>query len=46
MSLLVCADESVKKVLKDGSVYPLNIYSSSTKVEPGDIAIFMYPKVK
>jgi hypothetical protein len=46
MSLLVCADESVKKVLKDGSVYPLNIYSSSTEVEPGDIAVFMYPKAK
>lgn len=46
MRLLVYADESVKKVLKDGSVFPLSLYSSITEIEPGDIAVFSYPKIK
>lgn len=44
--LLTIADESVKKVLKDGSIFPASLYSNITEIEPGDIAVFMFPTIK
>ena len=43
MKLIINTDETVKKVLKDGTVIPANEYANATEVEPGDIAIYMFP---
>ncbi len=43
MKLIIYTDDSVKKVLKDGTLIPASEYSSSTEVEPGDAAIYCFP---
>ena len=43
MKLIISTDDSVKKVLKDGSLIPATEYANSTEVEPGDVAIYCYP---
>jgi hypothetical protein len=43
---VIYTDDSVKKVLKDGSLIPANEYASATEVEPGDVAIYMFPVTK
>ncbi len=43
MKLIISTDDSVKKVLKDGTLIPANEYANSTEVEPGDVAIYMFP---
>ena len=42
MKLSLECDAKVKKVLKDGSVVPANVYQNSTEIDPGDIAIYMW----
>lgn len=42
MKLSIECDAKVKKVLKDGSVVPANVYQNSTEIDPGDIAIYMW----
>lgn len=44
MKLTIYTDDTVKKVLKDGSLIPANEYTVATVVEPGDMAIYMFPK--
>ena len=44
MSLTIYGDESLRKVLKDGSVVPASRYTNTMEVEPGDAAIYMSPK--
>jgi len=39
----ILGDESLKRVLKDGSVVKASTYASTTEIEPGDVAIYMYP---
>jgi hypothetical protein len=39
-------DESVMKVLKDGTLVPASAYESSLELDPGDAAIYMFPTVK
>jgi len=46
MKLIICTDESVKKVLKDGTLISASEYASATEVEPGDLAIYMFPTEK
>jgi len=46
LNLTVYGDESVKKVLKDGSIVPASAYESSMELDPGDAAIFMFPTEK
>ncbi len=36
-------DDSVKMILKDGTIVAANLYESSMELDPGDIAVFMYP---
>ena len=36
-------DENVKMILKDGTIVAANLYESSMELEPGDVAVFMYP---
>lgn len=43
MKLSIECDATVKKVLKDGSVVPANAYMSTMEIDPGDIAIYMWP---
>ncbi len=43
MKLIISTDDSVKKVLKDGSLIPASEYAGATEVEPGDVAIYCYP---
>jgi hypothetical protein len=42
MKLTIITDDSVKKVLKDGTLIPANIYVPTCKVDPGDAAIFVW----
>jgi hypothetical protein len=43
INLTVYGDESVKKVLKDGTIVPASVYDSSMELDAGDAAIFMFP---
>ncbi|MEI6048713.1 MAG: beta-galactosidase [Bacteroidota bacterium] len=42
MKLSIECDAKVKKVFKDGSVLPANLYKSDTEIDPGDIAIYTW----
>lgn len=46
INLTVFGDESLKKVLKDGTVVPASAYDSSMELDPGDVAVFMFPANK
>jgi hypothetical protein len=39
-------DDTVKKVLKDGTLVPARAYESSLELDPGDAAIYQFPKSK
>jgi hypothetical protein len=41
MKLVIYTDETVKKVMKDGSLIPATEFAAVTEVEPGDAAIYM-----
>ena len=43
INLTVFGNESLKKVLKDGTVVPASAYDSSMELDPGDVAVFMFP---
>jgi len=43
INLTVYGDETVKKVLKDGTIVPASVYENSMELDPGDAAIFMFP---
>ena len=46
INLTVYGDESLKKVLKDGTIVPASVYESSMELDPGDAAIYMFPSEK
>jgi hypothetical protein len=46
MSLIIYGNESLKRVLKDGSIVKAGIYDSKTEIEPGDVAVYMFPTKK
>ncbi len=39
-------DDTVKKILKDGTQVPANTYEPSMELDPGDAAIYQFPKAK
>lgn len=43
MKLILDTDESVRKVLKDGTMIPASEYTPTSEIEPGDMAIYVYP---
>jgi hypothetical protein len=45
MKLIINTDNTVKKVLKNGTLIPANEYASSTEIEPGDAAIYTWPTI-
>jgi hypothetical protein len=42
MKLIIKCESNVKKVFKDGSMVPANVYQDNTQIDPGDIAIFSW----
>lgn len=46
MPIIIFGDESLKRVLKDGSVVKASIYANTTEIEPGDMAIYQFPTKK
>jgi hypothetical protein len=44
MNLVFYGDDSVKKILKDGTIVPASAYENSLELDPGDAAIYMFPK--
>ncbi|MCE1197546.1 MAG: beta-galactosidase [Marinilabiliales bacterium] len=45
INLTFYGDESVRKILKDGSTVPASAYESTLELEPGDAALYLMPKV-
>ena len=45
MKLIIYTDDTVKKVLKDGTIIPANEYANATEVEPGDMTVYMFPTI-
>jgi hypothetical protein len=45
MKLTIKGDSTLDKVLKDGSLVPADTYMSTIVVEPGDVAIYRWPKI-
>ena len=43
INLTFYGDDSVKKILKDGTMVPASSYESTLEVDPGDAAIYMFP---
>ena len=43
MSCIIFGDESMKKVLKDGTIVSAGNYNSKGELEPGDMAVYMFP---
>jgi len=46
MKLIIDTDASVNKILKDGTIIRADEYACATEVEPGDVAVYMFPTVK
>lgn len=46
MKLTVVTDESVKRILKDGTLVPANAYAHSVEVAPGDMTLYTWEKNK
>ena len=42
MKLTILGDDRLKRILKDGSVVPANVYDTSIDVEAGDMAVYMF----
>jgi len=46
MSFTIYGDENLKRVLKDGTIVPASAYEPSMELDPGDIAVYMFPAEK
>jgi hypothetical protein len=46
LSIVIYGDESLSRVLKDGSIVKADKYSNTIEIEPGDIAVYMFPTKK
>ncbi len=42
MSLTLLGDDSLKRVLKDGSIVPASVYANTIEVEAGDMVVYTY----
>ena len=43
LKVFIYGNDSLRKVLKDGKIVPAGKYSPATEIEPGDVAIYMFP---
>ncbi|MCX6219749.1 MAG: hypothetical protein NTZ69_02025 [Bacteroidia bacterium] len=46
INLTVAGDETLKKVLKDGTIVPAGAYETTMELDAGDASIFMFPTSK
>ena len=46
MQYTIMGDQTLRRVLKDGSIVRASVYSNTTEIEPGDVAIYMFPTKK
>ena len=46
LPITILGDKSLKRVLKDGTVVLASAYAATTEIEPGDVAIYMFPTKK
>ena len=46
MKYTIFGDESLSRVLKDGTIVPASAYEPSMELDPGDIAVYMFPTEK
>jgi hypothetical protein len=46
MPYTILGDETLKKVLRDGSIVKANRYANSGEIEPGDMVVFQFPTKK
>ncbi len=46
MTFTIFGVESLKKVLKDGTIVKASSYAHTTEIEPGDIAVYQFPTKK
>jgi len=46
MTIVISGDASLQRVLKDGSIVNADVYDHSTEIEPGDIAVYLFPTKK
>ncbi len=46
VAMTILGDDTLKKVLKDGSVVKASAYTNTIEMEPGDIAVYMFPTKK
>jgi hypothetical protein len=46
INLTFFGDDTVKKILKDGTIVPANVYESNMELDPGDASVYMFPKEK
>ena len=44
MKLTLLVDDSVKKILKDGTIVPANTYALTLEIDAGDAAIYTWSK--
>jgi hypothetical protein len=46
MSYIIFGDDSLKKVMKDGTIISAGRYGSKSELEPGDMAVYLIPTQK
>ncbi|MEI6679861.1 MAG: hypothetical protein WCL21_14700 [Mariniphaga sp.] len=46
MPITILGEPALKRVLKDGTVVKADVYARTTEIEPGDVAIYMFPTKK
>lgn len=46
MPFVISGDSTLRKVLKDGSITDASSYASTLEIEPGDIAVYLFPTKK
>ena len=46
MTIIISGDASLQRVLKDGSIINADVYDHSTEIEPGDMAVYLFPTKK
>ncbi len=46
MKFTIYGDESLQRVLKDGTIVPAGTYEPSMELDPGDITVYMFPTEK
>lgn len=46
MPYILSGDSSLKKVLKDGTIVDASAYAPASELEPGDMAVYLFPTLK